>query len=295
MLFILLNFYIFTLYPQQELRIYYLDVGQGDGILIRYPTGENLLIDTGKDSQIFRSLDLVLPWYEKTIDAVLLTHGDLDHVGALVDLLDRYTIRHIFVSEFFGQADVERHIQEKAQSKNVSITVLHANDILTVGTKITNNFKISNPQSDCLIIFKNENDCSLVGTLIYGEKSFLFTGDISQKVEDLLKDKVQSPVTILKVAHHGSNGSSSEIFLNTIKPVYSIISSGKDNPYHHPRPETIQRLQTVGTMIFDTQKDATIVASSGGIDIKVKKLFDETSFFQSSVCAILLYSFDSSC
>jgi competence protein ComEC len=103
-----------TLSPSdQKLRVYFLDVGQGDSALIRYPTGEYLLIDTGKDSKVFRELDKVLPWYDKTIDYVLLTHGDLDHVGAMLDVLDRYKVEKVFVSEFFGKIEVEQDILER--------------------------------------------------------------------------------------------------------------------------------------------------------------------------------------
>lgn len=276
------------------LRIYFLDVGQGDSALIGYPTGERLLIDTGKDSQIFRELDQVLPWYDKKIQYVLLTHGDLDHVGAMIELLDRYRIEKIFVSEFFGQIEVEKEIIEKAKQKNTTIEILKQGDILTFGTLIQNSFKILHPDSKCMIIFNNENDCSLVGLLSYGENTFLFTGDIGKEVEKNISKFISEPVSVLKVAHHGSKNSTDEEFIQKIKPEYSIISVG-ENSYGHPTSEVLSTLSKASSSVWSTKEAATIVAASDGTSFAVKKLFNQARFFQSYICAIFLYSFDTPC
>lgn len=278
----------------QDLKVYFLDVGQGDSIFIKYPTGEHLLVDTGKDSKIFRSLDSVLPWYDKTIDYVLLTHGDLDHVGAMLDVIDRYKVEKVFVSEFFGQIDIEKEILESLKTEGAIVEVLKDGDMFTFGTQVSNSFEIINPQTNCFVVYKNENDCSLVGLLTYGNHTFLLTGDIGQKVETQIMDKIKKPLTVLKVAHHGSNGSSNADFLQKTKPLYSVISSG-ENSYGHPHPEVLSRLQVASSTVFNTKEDATVVASSNGENFEIKKLFDQTSFFKSSVCSILLYGFDTSC
>ncbi len=277
-----------------KLQVYFLDVGQGDSALIKYPTGEKMLIDTGKDSKVFRSLDQVLPWYDKTIDYVLLTHGDLDHVGAMLDLIDRYEIKKVFVSEFFGEIEVEQKILIDLKKENADVEVLEEGDTLTFGSEISNSFEILHPDTNCFVVYKNENDCSLVGLLTYGSKSFLFTGDVGSDVELELIDKIKEPVSVLKVGHHGSKYSSNSLFLEKIKPQYSVISSGT-NSYGHPHPDTIKRLTQASTTIFNTKEDATVVASSDGTSLEVKRLFDQTSFFKSSVCSILLYGFDTSC
>jgi len=278
----------------QDLKVYFLDVGQGDSIFIKYPTGEHLLVDTGKDSKIFRSLDSVLPWYDKTIDYVLLTHGDLDHVGAMLDVIDRYKVEKVFVSEFFGQIDVEKEILESLKTEGAVVEVLKDGDTFTFGTQVSNSFEIINPRKDCFVVYKNENDCSLVGLLTYGNHTFLLTGDIDQKVETQIMDKITKSLTVLKVAHHGSNGSSNVDFLKKTKPLYSVISSG-ENSYGHPHPEVLNRLRVASSTIFNTKEDATVVASSDGENFEIKKLFDQTSFFKSSICSVLLYGFDTSC
>lgn len=293
---LILSFFQFlTLSPSDsKLRVYFLDVGQGDSALIRYPTGEHLLIDTGKDSKVFRSLDKSLPWYNKTIDYVLLTHGDLDHVGAMMDVLDRYKVKKVFVSEFFGKIEVEQEILERLKKENAIVEVLKQGDVLTFGTQIQNSLKIIHPDSNCFVVYKNENDCSLVGVLAYGEHTFLFTGDIGKEVEKQIIAYLSNPVTVLKVAHHGSKNSSGEEFISKIKPQYSVISVG-ENSYGHPAPEVISILQNASSSIWSTKEAATIVAASDGTSLEVKKLFDQARFFQSSVCSILLYSFETPC
>lgn len=293
---LLLTFFQFVTLssPNQTLRVYFLDVGQGDAMLLRYPTGEDLLIDTGRDSKIFRELDKVLPWYDKTIDYVLLTHGDLDHLGAMSDILDRYAVKKVFVSNVFGDIEVEKNIAEKLKQKNEALEVLGEGDMLTFGTSIPNSFNIIHPDTNCFKKYKNENDCSLVVLIKYGTQNFLMTGDISSEVESQILSKLTDPITVLKVGHHGSKYSSSNEFLQKIKPIYSIISVG-ENSYGHPHPDVLKRLQSASSTIWSTKEAATIVAASDGTSLKVEKLFNQASFFQSSICSILLYSFDTSC
>ncbi len=284
-----------TLSPQdQKLRVYFLDVGQGDSILLVYPTGERLLVDTGKDSKVFRSLDGVLPWYDKTINYVLLTHSDLDHVGAMSDILDRYMIQKLFISEFFEQEEVGKEIVEKSRQKGTEVQILKKDDVLTFGTKISNTFDIVHPDANCFFVYKNTNDCSLVALVTYGSSSILLTGDIAKEVELQIMPEVPSPLTVLKVAHHGSKNSTDEQFIQKIKPQYSIVSSG-ENTYGHPSLEALAVLNSASSTIWNTKKDATIVASFDGSTAVVKKLFDQASFFQSSICTIFLYGFDTPC
>jgi competence protein ComEC len=285
-----------TLSPTSEkLRMYFLDVGQGDSIFLRFSTGENFLVDTGVDSAVFRELDRVLPWYDKSIDYVLLTHGDLDHVGAMLDILDRYKVEKIFVSPVFGRIEVEQQISEKAKSLGTEIVVLKKGDTVTFGTRIANTLQILHPDENCFAILNDENECSLVGLLTHGSHTFLLTGDVGEKVEPQIAQQIENPVTVLKVGHHGSRESSSAAFLEKTRPQYSIISAGRDNSYGHPHKETIERLLNASSTIFSTKEDATIVASSDGTNLEVKKLFDQTSLFQSGICSVLLYGFDASC
>lgn len=285
-----------TLSPSKtDLEVYFLDVGQGDAILISFPTGERMLIDTGKDSKVFRELDKVLPWYEKTIDYVMLTHGDLDHVGAMSDLWNRYRVKTLFVHEFFGAIDVEKQIISDATQYGASVHTLTAGDSITIGASVPTRLDILHPDPTCNTVHLNDNDCSLVGLLTYGEHTFLFTGDIDSEVEEIIDDRIEGHITVLKVGHHGSKNSTSEAFVQDVRPAYSVIQSG-ENSYGHPHPDAIANLASVSSTIFNTKEDATIVASSRGIgEIRVEPLFDKSGFFESSVCAILLYGFDTSC
>lgn len=130
--------------------------------------------------------------------------------------------------------------------------------------------------------------------MTYGSSTVLLTGDISKKVELQIMSDIKDQVDILKVTHHGSKYSSDEIFIQKIKPQYSIISVG-ENKYGHPSQEALAALRAASSTILNTKEDATIVASSDGTVFTVGRLFDQSSFFKSSVCAVLLYSFDTSC
>lgn len=283
-----------TLSHTNKLLVYFLDVGQGDSALIKFPSGEKLLIDTGKDSKVLRELDKVLPWYDKKIDYVLLSHGDIDHVGAMIDLFNRYKIKRILVNDFFGEIEIEKEILKYAQIEGSKIEKLKTNDIITFGIEINNNLKIIHPESNCLDVYKNENDCSLVALITYGENTFLFTGDIGKEVEKNILNQIKNPISVLKVAHHGSRFSTDQEFIQKIKPQYSIVSVG-ENSYGHPHQDVIAILNSASSTIFSTKEADTIVAASNGKDLKVNQLFDQSRFFQSSICSILLYSFDTSC
>lgn len=290
---ILVQYFTFS-HSTTDLKIYFLDVGQGDSILLKYPTGEKILVDTGKDSKVFRALDSILPWYDKNIDYVLLTHSDLDHVGAMIDILDRYSVKKLFINNFFEQEEIGKEIVSKSKQKGTEVQILKKDDQLVFGSSISNTFKIINPKDNCFVIYKNTNDCSLVGLVNYGSTTVLLTGDISKEVELQILPSISSSIDILKVAHHGSKYSTDEKFIQTIKPTYSIISVG-ENKYGHPSAEALATLRVASSTINNTKKDATIVASSDGNEFKVEKLFDQSRFFQSSICSILLYSFDTPC
>jgi competence protein ComEC len=212
----------------------------------------------------------------------------------MIDIMDRYKIEKIFVSEFFGKIEIEQKILERLKQENATIEILKQGDIFTFGTAISNQFKILHPDSNCMNQYKNENDCSLVGLFTYGEHEFLFTGDISKEVEQKISTSISEGVEVLKVAHHGSKNSTDQKFIQKIKPQHAIISYG-ENKYGHPAPEVITTLASASSTIWKTKEAATIVATSDGALLEVKKLFDQARFFQSSICSILLYSFETPC
>ena len=261
---------VFDLNKSQNLMVSFLDVGQGDSIFIETPQMHQILIDGGPDSSALRELSSFMPFFDRTIDLVILTHPEKDHMQGLIDILQRYKADYILwtgikknASEHSAWLDILQEqknmgakiiIAESGQrivAGNVSIDTLHP---------LTN---LENQEP------KSTNNTSVVSRLIFEENSFLFTGDISSSLEKkLVVQNVNLRSNVLKIAHHGSKYSTSEEFLQSVSPKIAVISVGK-NSYGHPTPEVLQKLENFGIHILRTDKDGTIRIESDGNSIKI--------------------------
>lgn len=272
---------VFVLSEEKFLEVSFLSVGQGDSQFITTPQGHQILIDGGPDSQVLAKLAERMPFYDKTIDVVILTHPDKDHFFGLLDVLKRYKIDYFVWTGVVKNAPENKELVillENASSPQNSFLASLSGDseptnvlTISVGDKI----KAGNVVLDILHPFedlngvdnlKNINETSIVAKLIYGDNSFLFPGDIGFKVENQL-DGLKADV--LKVAHHGSKYSTSELFLEKVQPDYAVIEVGK-NSYGHPTPETLQRLEKFGINVFNTYSDGDVEMLSDGRNIFIK-------------------------
>jgi len=263
----LTGFYLLT--ANSDLRVAFLDVGQGDASVVELPDGKTIVVDTGKTG---KEVSSYLRYRGKNvIDSLLLTHGDSDHVGGLTHLIDSFRIRHlwdngrIFYSDgllrsFKEKGTSIRHLRrgDRISTKDMSILVLHPyNSFYTFyGDEAS-----------------SENNDSLVFKLKGRHKGFLFTGDIEGEAEeDMLSLKGVLQADVLKVAHHGSHTSSTDSFVNSVKPGFSVISLGKWNTYGHPHKDAIERLKKTG--ILRTDRDGTICFTEKEEGLEVKKFSD---------------------
>lgn len=252
---------------RDKLEVVFLDVGQGDSILIKTPYRTEILIDAGKNSIVKRSLGEHLPFYDHKIDLTISTHLDEDHIGGFKDFLNGYTSDyHVLFSTSTKENIITNSLWNDLKEKTVITKKVKRGDRIILGDDIY--IDILHPKSDENL--KNENDKSLVLKLVYLETSFLLTGDISSEVE---KELVQIygeylDSDVLKVAHHGSSHSSSKDFLDVVKPMYAVISAGKDNRYGHPHDVVIERLKEVQSDVSITLKDKSIRYVSDGKTIK---------------------------
>lgn len=245
---------------REGLEVYFFDVGQGDSIFIEADNGRQVLIDGGPTENVLSDLGAALPFYDRYIDVIILTHPHRDHLDGLVEVLKRYRVGMVIEA---GVEHPEASYQEWHQlleQRNIPIKQAYAGQKLhiDIGAVIT-----------ILAPFENYNDAQLknvhastvVSRLDYGEHSILLTGDM----EALLERKLVflSPqlldADILKVGHHGSKTSTSEEFLQAVSPQTAIISSGKDNRYGHPNPDVLNRLQSLGIKIHRTDLEGTIL------------------------------------
>lgn len=250
---------------EAKLMVAFLDVGQGDAIFVKAPNGRQMLIDGGMNSAVLRELGQVMPFYDRSIDVVVATHADADHIGGLVEVLKRYEVDLFIRSNATSSSAVYLALENIIKSKNIREEIIISPTDLTLAPETE--FKILFPDRDTS--GWETNDSSIVGQLIYGDSSFLLTGDSPASVEKILVDKLGSSLKsdVLKAGHHGSKTSSSELFVGTVLPTYTIISAGRDNKYGHPNQEIIEILTKFDSKIIKTMGQGRVVFKTDGNDL----------------------------
>jgi competence protein ComEC len=246
----------------QNLTVTFLNIGQGDAILIETPEGVQMLIDGGPDGTILRELASTLPWFDRTIDIVVGTHPDKDHIGGLVDVLQKYAVREIITTENTGETTTAKAYREALTQEGAIVSMARAGQIYRLGSSTT--VTIFSPASDPSML--ETNTASIVAQVQYGDVEFMLTGDAPSSIENYLVgtygDQLESEV--LKLGHHGSKTSSSEEFLAAVKPQYAVVSSGKDNTYGHPAEETVDRVTAQNIPIVNTAEVGRVTFETDG-------------------------------
>jgi competence protein ComEC len=270
LVFLLIGFAVNSQHDRQNLEIDYLDVGQGDAILIKTPYEQNILIDGGPSSKVLSELGQNLAFFDKKLDLVVLTHPHADHVAGLVEVLRRYDVKKVLITGVLHTApDYLAFLKEISDQQ---IPVEYANGLrdINLGQDLT--LKVLYPLKDLNQQKMEElNNSSIVLKLIYKNNSFLFTGDAEELVEqDLLAAKIDVSAQVLKVGHHGSKYSSSPLFLEAVSPRYAVISVGAKNDFGHPHLRTLDNLQKQGIEILRTDQLGTIKIISDGVSLYFK-------------------------
>ncbi|MDR7857096.1 DNA internalization-related competence protein ComEC/Rec2 [Tissierella sp.] len=273
-----------TLMNHKSIELHFVDVGQGDCILIRTLKGD-YLIDTG--GSILDSFDvgesITLPYLQKLgvskLKGVFITHFDADHCGALPLLIENLNIENILIS----YEDRDNEVYNEIKDSGVAITILKEKDKLFLDDNTL--IEVLNPNKDLFNRGEVSNNLSLAFLLSYYNKQILFTGDIEKEAELEIVDKFKSNIDIIKIPHHGSNTSSSEEFLNKIKPQIGIISVGRNNFYGHPGKDVLDRYEELGTKIYRTDtmgmiklelnKDEISLTSFVNEDLRLIQFLDE--------------------
>lgn len=244
-------------------EIYFLDVGQGDAQLVVLPDGARVLIDGGPaNGRALREIERVSNIFEKHIDIVMLTHPEEDHFGGLIHVLRRIPVGAVMVNGFSGKSEMFPEFERAVAESEAISFIAAAGDSIRQGDAV---FKIISPDISDFSRGKEyeTNEKSIVSILEVEEMRLLFSGDIGEKTERSLSEKI-GRVDVLKVPHHGSKFSSSEAFLGFLRPTIAFVEVGK-NSYGHPTRETLARLSSAGAEIFRTDIDHTLrlVVSDG--------------------------------
>lgn len=249
-----------------QLKFYVLDVGQGDAIFIETPTKNQILIDGGPDRSVLKELGEVMPFWDRSINLVVLTHPNLDHVAGLVDVLKNYKVRmYLDAGDDYPLAEYEE-LKRIVSEKNIQYVRVKRGTKLALDEEVE--FLVLSPEN---LVEGDPNFNSIIAKLSFGEVDFLLTGD-AEKGEELRLvmngDNIQSEV--LKVGHHGSKTSSNPLFLEKVRPQYALISVGRKNRYGHPNSDVLKNLVSIGAQIFRTDVDSRLELKTDGKGLTVR-------------------------
>ena len=251
--------------PKEILTVAFLDIGQGDAIYIEAPNGNQVLVDGGSGRQIFRALGEVMPFYDHSIDVVIATHPDADHIGGLPFVLDRFAIGVVFEPGVQSDTNVYQEFEKRASDG----THLHQLARRGMRLRLDRNVALDILFPDQDTTGWETNTASIVARLVYGESSFLLTGDSPIKIEKYLialdGEKLQSDV--LKAGHHGSRTSSAPEYVAVVHPQYAVISAGLNNRYGHPHQEVLDIFTKLDATILRTDESGTIIFKSNGVTL----------------------------
>ena len=258
----LVSFFVLTKSKDDILKVTFLDVGQGDAIFIEAPNGNQVLVDGGSSSQVLRSLGEVMPFYDRSLDLVIATHPDADHIGGLTYVFDRFVVGGVLETEMENKTDAFDLYQVKEKKEKAQIVkavvgsrIILAEDVVLDVLSPTANLKTG-----------DLNDSSVILLLRFKESSWLLTGDASVKVENYLARQFGESldIDVLKIGHHGSKTSSSATFLEVTSPDWAVISAGVDNRYGHPHPDVLGRLEKMDIPYVSTVDKGNIYFESDG-------------------------------
>jgi competence protein ComEC len=259
--------------PDENLHVSILDIGEGDSILIQ-TASQNILIDGGPSPQaVCLGLGSKLPFWSRNFDLVILTHPHSDHLSGLIEVLKRYKVKQILMPDTLSDSPTYKEWLNLIETKQIPFTIARSGQKISLNSY--SEIEILNPTD--LSISKSENEMEnngIVVRLSRGQISFLFTADIGQPAElNLIQTQANLKSTVLKVAHHGSDSSSTSEFLAVSRPQLAVISVGSDNQFGHPGKQTLNRLKNwVGSEnnLYRTDKSGTIEFTTDGKSLWVK-------------------------
>ncbi|MDP5276193.1 ComEC/Rec2 family competence protein [Chengkuizengella axinellae] len=254
---------------QQNLQVHFVDVGQGAAQIILSPRGKVIVIDAGNNDDEQLMVDYLHNLDVNKIDILIGTHPDADHIGGMDAVIDNFNIGKIYMPKISANTQTFESVLTSVQSKGLKIST--ADEVLEFGIEheVYLNFLAPIGTSS------DRNEMSAVVRLEYGNHSFLFTGDADDKSEnEMIESREELKSTVLLVGHHGSSTSSTQAFLDKVKPEYAVIQSGEGNSYGHPTDEVLQRLDNVGAEIYRNDLQGDIIFTSDGQTMSVKTKAD---------------------
>lgn len=253
--------------------ISFLDIGQGDAIFIQAPNGTQVLLDGGLGKIVLSEISKVMPFFDRTLDAIIVSNPDKDHIGGFLDVLSKYKVDFDFEPGTISKTETYSALEEDVSSKKIKRIIARRGMDIVLDEEKNIYIRILFPDKD--VSGYSTNDGSIVAKLVYGKTSVLLEGDAPQKTEyyllNLDKNNPEELNTdILKVGHHGSRTSTAKPYIEALSPEYAVISLGKENKYGHPHEETLKTLNDLKIPILRTDLLGRITFESDGEKI-IKK------------------------
>lgn len=260
---------VFQLTGTGYLKVVFFDVGQGDAIFIETPQQNQILIDGGPTPVVVEKLGREMPFWDRTIDLIILTHPEKDHIAGLLDVLKRYKAENILWTGVIRETPEYEEWQKLLEREDARVFIAEAGQRIRCSECKKQKWAV-----DILFPFQNmrgqrisrSNNTSIVAKLSSGQIDMLLTGDTEAQVErELISEGLDVGAEILKVAHHGSKTSTTKEFVAAVSPEIAIISAGRDNPYGHPHPQTLETLERYWVRVFRTDEVGDVVILTDGM------------------------------
>ncbi len=267
-------FYIYISYCKEiknkDLLVSFIDSGQADAILIQTPRNQNILIDFG-DNRGLTELNKKIPWWNKEIDLIIITHPHDDHILGVISVLKKYTVNQIMYTGVLHHSPAYLELLKEIESKKIPLIVPRKDQVINLGPRCQINilYPLESFQGREIA---NLNNSSIVSKLTCNNNTFLFMGDAEIEVEDeLLKNNSDLKSDVLKAGHHGSITSSQNKFLEKVNPQIAVIMVGENNKFNHPSLRTIKKLEKLNIKTFRTDIDGTlnITSNKNGKELKI--------------------------
>lgn len=257
---------VFSFASDQNLTVAFLDVGQGDAIFIETPGGTQVLIDSGPDSSVVREVSEQMSFFDRSLDVILTTHPDKDHIGGFPAVLEHYTVSLALVPRVTAETDIYTLFKKMLSAERADIYEPLRGKAIALGPNTTLTFLFP----DRSLVNIDPNDASVIAKLTYGDTTFLLTGDAPDAVERYITilDKEMLDADVLKIGHHGSDTSTTLELLGYASPEYAVISAGADNRYGHPHTEVLAQLARFNVKTLGTYENGTIVFQSDGEEVE---------------------------
>src|SRR3989344_9683546 len=264
---------IFQSQNSGKFRLIACDVGQGDGILLVSPGGKQVLIDGGPGTKVVDCLGQKMPFWDRTVEMVVSTHPEKDHLEGLLEVLARYKVKMIVTTGVVNDTELFKVWQDAIKKEGARIHMAKAGDRLVLDSLRgrTSLLDVLLPTAEKIALWKlaglsETNESSIVLRANFGQFCVYLTGDIPKEILETLINK---PCQVLKVSHHGSKTGTNEEILNSVSPVVAVIQVGK-NSFGHPTKEVIDLLESKGVDIYRNDSNSIVEISTNGKSFKVR-------------------------